>query len=111
MWLASEVPERVKRLVLCCTAASFDPDAYRSRAQRVREHGVSGVAEAALERWFTPEFRATRPDVVEWAGRMLIETPPEGKLKTAAVIRQTSSTTKPSLISSAPGRCRSRKGT
>jgi len=78
MWLASEVPERVERLVLCCTAASFDPDAYRSRARTVREHGVSKVAEAVLERWFTPEFRATHPDVVEWAGRMLIEAPPEG---------------------------------
>ncbi len=78
MWLASEVPERVERLVLCCTAASFDPDAYSSRARTVREHGVSEVAGAVLERWFTPEFRATHPDVVEWAGRMLIETPPEG---------------------------------
>jgi 3-oxoadipate enol-lactonase len=78
MWLASEVPERVERLVLCCTAASFDPDAYRSRARTVREHGVSKVADAVLGRWFTPEFRATHPDVVEWAGQMLIETPPEG---------------------------------
>jgi 3-oxoadipate enol-lactonase len=78
MWLASEVPKRVKRLVLCCTAASFDADAYSSRARTVREHGVSKVAEAVLERWFTPEFRATRPDVVEWARWMLNETPPEG---------------------------------
>ena len=78
MWLASEVPERVERLVLCCTAASFDPDAYSSRARTVREHGVWKVADAVLERWFTPEFRATRPDVVEWAGWMLTETPSEG---------------------------------
>ena len=34
-----------------------------------------------------------------------IETPPDGKLRTAAVIRPTSSTTKPSLITSAD-RCR-----
>ena len=78
MWLASQAPERVGRLVLCCTAASFDPDAYSSRARTVREHGVAQVADAVLERWFTPAFRGGHPDVLEWAGRMLRETPPEG---------------------------------
>ena len=34
MWLASEAPERVERLVLCCTAASFDPDAYSPAPER-----------------------------------------------------------------------------
>ena len=61
MWLASEAPERVERLVLCCTAASFDPDAYSSRARTVREHGVAEVADAVLERWFTPAFREGHP--------------------------------------------------
>jgi 3-oxoadipate enol-lactonase len=78
MWIASEAPERVERLVLCCTSANFDPDAYRSRARTVRTRGVAEVADAVLERWFTPAFRESHPDVLEWAGRMLRETPPEG---------------------------------
>jgi len=78
MWLASEAPERVERLVLCCTAASFDPDAYSSRARTVRESGVAEVADAVLQRWFTPAFREGHPGVFEWAGRMLRDTPPEG---------------------------------
>ena len=78
MWIASEAPERVERLALCCTAASFDPDAYSSRARTVREYGVAEVADAVLERWFTPAFRESRPDVLEWAGRMLRDTSPEG---------------------------------
>jgi len=78
MWLASQAPERVERLVLCCTAASFDPDACSSRARTVREHGVAEVADAVLERWFTPDFRQGHASVLEWAGRMLRETPPEG---------------------------------
>ncbi len=78
MWLASEVPERVERLMLCCTPTSFDPDAYRSRARTVRRHGVAEVSDAVLERWFTPAFRKSHPDVLEWAGGMLRETPPEG---------------------------------
>ncbi len=78
MWLASESPERIDRLVLCCTSARFDPDVYESRARTVRQHGVSKVAEAVLERWFTPAFRESRPEVAEWAMDMLRDTPSEG---------------------------------
>ena len=78
MWLASEVPERIERLVLCCTSARFDPEAYNSRARTVRAEGVGVVADAVLERWFTPEFSASHPGVVEWAGSMLRNTPVEG---------------------------------
>src|SRR5919107_2298264 len=78
MWLASEAPERIERLVLCCTSARFDPDAYESRARTVRQHGVTKVAETVLERWFTPAFRESRPEVAEWAINMLRDTLPEG---------------------------------
>ena len=78
MWIASEAPERVDRLVLCCTSARFDPDAYNSRAQTVRVEGVGVIADAVLERWFTPRFRASHPEVVEWGGSMLRNTPVEG---------------------------------
>jgi 3-oxoadipate enol-lactonase len=78
MWLAGEAPEHVERLVLCCTSARFAREVYDARARTVREHGVGVVADAVLERWFTPALRASRPDVVEWAGRMLLGTPAEG---------------------------------
>ena len=78
MWLAGEAPERIDRLVLCCTSARFAPDTFDSRARTVREHGVAEIADAVLERWFTPAFRASQHDVVEWAKRMLLETPAEG---------------------------------
>ena len=78
MWLGSEAPERVERLVLCCTAPRFDPEMYDARASKVRAAGVGSIADVVLERWFTPEFRATRPETVESAGRMLRGTPAEG---------------------------------
>ena len=78
MWLASEAPGRIDRLVLCCTAAQFASDVYDSRARTVREHGVAEIADDVLERWFTPALRASQPDVVEWAKRMLLDTPAEG---------------------------------
>jgi 3-oxoadipate enol-lactonase len=87
MWLASEAPERVERLVLCCTAPRFDSDFYDARAHKVRAEGVGSIADTVLERWFTPEFRATRPETVEWAGSMLRGTPTEGYAGCCEVLR------------------------
>ena len=89
MWLASEEPERVGRLVLCCTASRFDPEMYEARARQVRAEGVGSIADTVLERWFTPEFRATRPETVVWAGSMLRGTPAEGYAGCCEVLRDT----------------------
>jgi 3-oxoadipate enol-lactonase len=78
MWLASEAPERVERLVVCCTAARFEPEMYDARASKVRAKGVGSSADVVLERWFTPEFRAARPETVASAGSMLRSIPAEG---------------------------------
>jgi 3-oxoadipate enol-lactonase len=40
--------------------------------------GVGAIADAVVERWFTPAFREGRPEVANWARRMLLETPAEG---------------------------------
>jgi 3-oxoadipate enol-lactonase len=57
MWLASRAPERIERLVLACTSARFaPPERWRERAATVRAHGLEAIADAALERWFTPAF-------------------------------------------------------
>ena len=88
MWLASEAPERIERLVLCCTSAQFTPpEAWEERAQMVRTNGVGAIADAVLERWFTPAFQADQPDTFEWTGRMLRETPPEGYAGCCEAIR------------------------
>jgi 3-oxoadipate enol-lactonase len=87
MWLASEVPERFERLVLCCTAARLDPEAWQARAEKVRAEGVGAVVDVVVERWFTPQFRASRPETFEWAGRMLRETDAEGYAGCCEAIR------------------------
>jgi 3-oxoadipate enol-lactonase len=89
MWLASEDPGRVERLVLCCTAARFDPDMYDARARKVRAEGVGSISDTVLERWFTPEFRASRPETVESAESMLRGTPTEGYAGCCEVLRDT----------------------
>jgi 3-oxoadipate enol-lactonase len=88
MWLASEVPERVERLVLCCTAARFaPPEQWDERAETVRSDGVGAISDAVIERWFTPPFRESRPEAVEWAGGMLRNTPAEGYAGCCEAIR------------------------
>ena len=79
MWLAINAPERIDRLGLCCTSAHLPPrEMWTERAATVRAHGVEAVADAQLERWFTSAFAERRPEAVERARRVLLETPPEG---------------------------------
>lgn len=64
MWLAGHAPERVERLVLCCTTASFtDPGPWLERAAAVRAAGTGSIAPSVVGRWFTPAFREAHPDV------------------------------------------------
>jgi len=81
MWVAAHAPERVHRLVLCCTSARLDDEAratYRERAALVRERGLTPIADAVLSRWFTPSFAEARPQTLERMRRILIATSREG---------------------------------
>jgi 3-oxoadipate enol-lactonase len=79
MWVAAHAPERVDRLVVCCSSAHIDPGGtYRDRAALVREQGMAVVAEGALERWFTAGFRDSHPDLVRWICERLLAVPVEG---------------------------------
>jgi 3-oxoadipate enol-lactonase len=81
IWAAAHAPERVQRLVLCCTSARFGPEAaevYRSRAETVREQTVDAVADGALERWFTPAFREAQPELMAKIRKGLTDTSSEG---------------------------------
>jgi 3-oxoadipate enol-lactonase len=57
MWLAANVPERVERLVVACSAPCLPPaEQWLERAAAVRERGVEAVADAVVDRWFTERF-------------------------------------------------------
>lgn len=88
MWLASEAPERVERLVLCCTSAQIGPpEQWETRARTVREDGVGAISDGALERWFTPDLHSEHPEIGEWAESMLLSTPAEGYAGCCEAIR------------------------
>jgi 3-oxoadipate enol-lactonase len=79
MRLAARNPERVDRLVVLCTSALLGPaQGWLDRAATVRAEGTGAVADASLERWYTPAFRAAHPGSVEAARAMVASIPPEG---------------------------------
>ena len=79
MWLAANAPERVDRLVAMCTSAMLaDEHDWPARAKLVREQGTGAVAQASIERWFTPGFVAANPSVVDTVRQGLLDTPAEG---------------------------------
>ena len=52
-----------------------------------REQGCTALVEGTLGRWFTPAFRAARPDAMQRIGRLIAGTPASGYLGCAAAIR------------------------
>jgi 3-oxoadipate enol-lactonase len=79
MWVAANAPDRVGRLVVCCSAARFgEPAQWFERAETVVEGGMAPVVESIAERWFTPRFTEEHPDVVVAVVHALGQIDPEG---------------------------------
>jgi 3-oxoadipate enol-lactonase/4-carboxymuconolactone decarboxylase len=84
MTLALRAPERIERLALCCTSRRFGPsETWAERAATVRAEGVEAVADAALERWLTPEAPA---ELRERLRATLVSIPAEGYASCAEAI-------------------------
>lgn len=53
--LAITYPERIERLILCCTAAKFgEPAFWQERAALVQQNGMASILEATKGRWYNP---------------------------------------------------------
>ncbi len=79
MWLAIHAPERVDRVVLCCTSPMLAEDHdWPDRAARVRAGGPEAVADAVVGRWFTDGWVAANPERAAEMRAMLCATPAEG---------------------------------
>jgi 3-oxoadipate enol-lactonase len=87
MHLASEHPDRISHLVLCCTSAHFpDKAVWTERIAAVAAHGTGPIAAAVVARWFTPPWAAAHPQVVAEAEAMVAATPDRGYLECCEAI-------------------------
>lgn len=88
MWLGAHASSCIDRLVLCNTGARIGTDdTWNARIESVRTGGMSAVAPAVIERWFTPAFRERFPDVVSRTRATIEATPPEGYVACCHALR------------------------
>ena len=88
MTLPLRVPDRVRKIVLCCTAPKLgSTDTWNARIASVQKGGMAAVTDTVLERWYTPPFRATAPEQIQWTKHMLLTTPPDGYIANCEAIR------------------------
>lgn len=75
--LAARRPDLVRALVLSNTAAKMgDAAMWQARIDAIRAGGIEALADAVMERWFSPAF-LSRPELTAWRN-MLTRTPVEG---------------------------------
>ena len=61
-------------------------EAVEARARTVREQGALATMDAALERWFTPGFRAGAPQAMDRVREWRLQADPEGYAQAAWVL-------------------------
>lgn len=74
-------PDRVLSIVACDSRPDAPPDYaayFQYRIDTARAKGMEGVVEPTIERWFTPEFRAKNPPVLDRVRTMIRTTNPIG---------------------------------
>jgi 3-oxoadipate enol-lactonase len=105
--LALRHPTLLRGVVIANSGARYAEAAREVWAQRIAtvEHdGLRAVVDATMERWFTPAFRAARPEVVARFRASVLRTDPAGYVATchaiAAVdwLEQLPQVTRPALV-------------
>lgn len=98
-------PALVRSLALCDTASEMPPRAmWETRFDTAREHGMAGMVDGTIQRWFVPTFPARAPDVIAQVRDMILSIDVEGYVACGSAVRDMSQThllnriTAPTLI-------------
>ena len=88
LWLALNQANRVKKIVVANSAAKIGTaDSWNHRIRQVTGGGMASVAKDVVARWFTPEFRAQRPEVDSAFQKILEANNPQGYIANCEAIR------------------------
>jgi len=88
MFLGANFPQRLRKVALCNTAPKFDPEhMWNRRIDTVKTGGMKAVAGGVIERWLTPQFRASHPQDAQAVLTMLESSNPEGYIACCAAVR------------------------
>jgi 3-oxoadipate enol-lactonase len=87
IWLAARAPQRLSSLVLCSTTAHYaDHGPFIERAAAVRWLGTGDIAADVVAGWFTSEWAAAHPEVVEQCIQMITKTSDDGYVECCSAI-------------------------
>jgi 3-oxoadipate enol-lactonase len=84
---AIQHPERVERLMPCCCRARMVPDfaaMWHKLRETVQKNGLESIVEPTVQRWFSEDFKAAHPDVLEQVRKMIRGTTQQGYLGVTA---------------------------
>ncbi|HJV80965.1 3-oxoadipate enol-lactonase [Noviherbaspirillum sp.] len=88
IWLALFRRSRLKKLILANTAATIGTrDFWDARIAAVENNGLAPMADAIVGRWFTPDYAAANPTVIERMKDMLLRSTPSSYGRYCAAIR------------------------
>ena len=87
-WLAIHVPERLTHLVLANTSPAFTPRSrWEERIAAVKKGGMAGIADLAMQRFFSADFLAAKNPYVSGIRSVLLGTDAVGYLGCCAALR------------------------
>lgn len=99
LWLGIHYPHRVRRIVAMCTAASFgDPAGWDDRAELVMSQGTAAIAASVADRWITPSFAESHPQLRQWIIDMVTDTEEAGYAGCCAALGSSDITADLSLV-------------
>ena len=76
-------PERVDKLAPCCCRAKMVPEfakLWHGLIETVKKDGFKSIVEPTVQRWFSDEFKAANPAVMDKVRRMIKRTSVQGYL-------------------------------
>jgi len=80
---AIQHPQRVERLMPCCCRAQMVPEfaaLWHKLRDTVRQNGLESIVEPTVQRWFSEDFKAAHPEVLDKVRRMIRGTTQQGYL-------------------------------
>jgi 3-oxoadipate enol-lactonase len=87
-WLGVHVPDRLRKLVLCNTAAKIGTESnWNQRIATVGNNGLAPIVPAVLKGWFTEQFFHDQPGVITKMESILRANQPEGYAASCAAVR------------------------
>jgi 3-oxoadipate enol-lactonase len=87
-WVGVNAADRVNAIVISNSAAKIGNDEFwNKRIEKLREGGIAPVAAAQVLRWFTEQYIAAQPQVIEKMKQMFVATPLDGYIATCEALR------------------------